>query len=139
MEATLDMALHCGGVATWICPSPIQLPCLSSPHNAAGPRIGYFPLLVSTIQAHFSSSLPLGVDTVWFEYKGLPLKWCIPSGVLFDLLCADTERPWNLTSETWLTTMRPAVRARHSGSYPRRWRKNFTAMRTPRKTPIPTR
>jgi hypothetical protein len=27
------------------------------------------------IEAHFSSALPHGVDTVWFEYKGLPLKW----------------------------------------------------------------
>lgn len=48
------------------------------------------------IKAHFSSTLPPGVDTVWFEYKGLPLKWYIPIGVLFDLLCADPERPWNL-------------------------------------------
>ncbi|KAE8790459.1 hypothetical protein D1007_35230 [Hordeum vulgare] len=64
------------------------------PHNF---RAKNFPLLVSTIKAHFSSSLPPGVDTVWFDYKGLPLKWCIPIGVLFDLLCADTERPWNLT------------------------------------------
>lgn len=67
------------------------------PFLTLGPRIGYFPLLVSTIKAHFSSSLPPGVDTVWFEYKGLPLKWYIPIGVLFDLLCADPERPWNLT------------------------------------------
>ncbi|KAJ4740275.1 Autophagy protein 5 [Rhynchospora pubera] len=28
---------------------------------------------------------------------GLPLKWYIPTGVLFDLLCAEPERPWNLT------------------------------------------
>ncbi|XP_037450568.1 autophagy protein 5-like [Triticum dicoccoides] len=72
----------------WIGAVPLQL---------FGPRIGYFPLLVSIIKAHFSSSLPPGVDTVWFEYKGLPLKWYIPIGVLFDLLCAEPERPWNLT------------------------------------------
>ncbi|KAJ6421187.1 hypothetical protein OIU84_028543 [Salix udensis] len=41
-------------------------------------------------------SLP-GQDTLWFDYKGLPLKWYIPTGVLFDLLCAEPERPWNLT------------------------------------------
>ena len=40
-----------------------------------GPRIGYLPLLIPVIKAHFSSALPPGVDTVWFEYKGLPLKW----------------------------------------------------------------
>ncbi|XP_072968486.1 autophagy protein 5 [Typha angustifolia] len=62
-----------------------------------GPRIGYLPLLVPLIKAHFSSSLPPGNDTIWFDYRGLPLKWYIPTGVLFDLLCAEPERPWNLT------------------------------------------
>lgn len=61
------------------------------------PRLGYLPLLASQIKPHFSSTLPPGVDTIWFEYKGLPLKWYIPTGVLFDLLCAEPERPWNLT------------------------------------------
>ncbi|KAE9450138.1 hypothetical protein C3L33_17951, partial [Rhododendron williamsianum] len=114
------------------------------------PRIGYLPLLVTQIKPFFNSALPPGVDTVWFEYKGLPLKcdigimlristsdkndipgdnglsrhndlaknrkiekkikhsylslllelvpyWYIPTGVLFDLLCAEPERPWNLT------------------------------------------
>ncbi|CAI0449148.1 unnamed protein product [Linum tenue] len=61
------------------------------------PRIGYLPLLLPLIKPYFSSTLPPGVDTVWFEYKGLPLKWYIPTGVLFDLLCAEPERPWNLT------------------------------------------
>lgn len=61
------------------------------------PRIGYLPLLVPQIKPFFSNALPPGVDTVWFEYKGLPLKWYIPTGVLFDLLCAEPERPWNLT------------------------------------------
>ncbi|KAL6629283.1 hypothetical protein ACP70R_029048 [Stipagrostis hirtigluma subsp. patula] len=66
------------------------------PFLTLGPRIGYLPLLIPVIKAHFSSALPPGVDTVWFEYKGLPLKWYVPIGVLFDLLCADPERPWNL-------------------------------------------
>lgn len=89
------------------------------------PRIGYLPLLVGLIKPYFGSSLPPGVDTIWFEYKGLPLKWyfiyllilmdCVcnrwifgkliplvfcrytPTGVLFDLLCPEPERPWNLT------------------------------------------
>ncbi|XP_021745204.1 autophagy protein 5-like isoform X2 [Chenopodium quinoa] len=61
------------------------------------PRIGYLPLLAPQIKPLFSSTLPPGDDTVWFEYKGLPLKWYIPTGVLFDLLCAEPERPWNIT------------------------------------------
>lgn len=39
------------------------------------PRIGYLPLLAPQVKPFFSGTLPPGVDTVWFEYKGLPLKW----------------------------------------------------------------
>ncbi|XP_065850538.1 autophagy protein 5 [Euphorbia lathyris] len=61
------------------------------------PRIGYLPLLIPLIKPYFATALPPGVDTVWFDYKGLPLKWHIPTGVLYDVLCAEPERPWNLT------------------------------------------
>ncbi|OIW04429.1 hypothetical protein TanjilG_32621 [Lupinus angustifolius] len=67
------------------------------PALVLAPRIGYLPLLISLIKPHFSTTLPPGIDTIWFEYKGLPLKWYIPTGVLFDLLCMEPERPWNLT------------------------------------------
>ncbi|XP_062168731.1 autophagy protein 5 isoform X2 [Alnus glutinosa] len=84
----LQIHLHESEVTTL----PPPLPAL-----ILAPRIGYLPLLVPHIKPHFSSTLPPGVDTVWFDYKGLPLKWYIPTGILFDLLCADPERPWNLT------------------------------------------
>ncbi|GMI76982.1 AUTOPHAGY 5 [Hibiscus trionum] len=61
------------------------------------PRIGYLPLLAPLIKPYFSSTLPPGVDTIWFDYNGIPLKWYIPTGVLFDLLCPEPERPWNIT------------------------------------------
>ncbi|KAL5125282.1 Autophagy protein 5 [Glycine soja] len=67
------------------------------PALVLAPRIGYLPLLISLLKPQFSTTLPPGVDTIWFEYKGLPLKWYIPTGVLFDLLCVEPERPWNLT------------------------------------------
>ncbi|KAL9316411.1 hypothetical protein ACSQ67_017412 [Phaseolus vulgaris] len=67
------------------------------PALVLAPRIGYLPLLISLVKPHFSSTLPPGLDAVWFDYKGLPLKWYIPTGVLFDLLCVEPERPWNLT------------------------------------------
>lgn len=67
------------------------------PALVLAPRMGYLPLLISLLKPHFCTTLPPGVDTIWFEYKGLPLKWYIPTGVLFDLLCMEPERPWNLT------------------------------------------
>lgn len=35
--------LHCGSLATWICPPAIWLPCLPSPHNSAGTFWSCFP------------------------------------------------------------------------------------------------
>nr|APT43517.1 autophagy protein ATG5 [Nicotiana benthamiana] len=84
----LQIHLHKSEVTTLPPPPPALI---------LAPRIGYLPLLGTKIKPFFSNSLPPGVDTVWFEYKGLPLKWYIPTGVLFDLLCAEPERPWNLT------------------------------------------
>lgn len=84
----LQIHLHESEVTTLPPPPPALI---------LAPRVGYLPLLVPQIKPFFSSSLPPGVDTVWFEYKGLPLKWYIPTGTLFDLLCAEPERPWNLT------------------------------------------
>lgn len=83
----LQIHLHHSDVATLPPPPPVLM---------LAPRIGYLPLLAPQIRPLFSSTLPPGDDTVWFEYKGLPLKWYIPTGVLFDLLCAEPERPWNL-------------------------------------------
>ncbi|XP_052877160.1 autophagy protein 5 isoform X2 [Gossypium arboreum] len=69
----------------------------SKPFQILAPRIGYLPLLAPLIKPYFSSTLPPGVDTIWFDCNGLPLKWYIPTGVLFDLLCPEPERPWNIT------------------------------------------
>jgi len=37
------------------------------------------------------------VDEMWFDYKGKPLKWHYPLGVLFDLFGTTMELPWSLT------------------------------------------
>ncbi|XP_022759391.1 autophagy protein 5 isoform X5 [Durio zibethinus] len=84
----LQIHLHESQVTTLPPPPPALI---------LAPRIGYLPLLASLLKPYFSSTLPPGVDTIWFDYNGLPLKWYIPTGVLFDLLCAEPERPWNLT------------------------------------------
>ncbi|KAI4299660.1 hypothetical protein L6164_033096 [Bauhinia variegata] len=89
-EGAIPLQIHLHESEVTTVPPPPPAPILA-------PRIGYLPLLVSLVKPHFSSALPPGVDTVWFEYKGLPLKWYIPTGVLFDLLCMEPERPWNLT------------------------------------------
>ncbi|XVF20471.1 hypothetical protein REPUB_Repub12eG0003000 [Reevesia pubescens] len=84
----LQIHLHESQVTTLPPPPPALL---------LAPRIGYLPLLAPLLKPYFSTTLPPGVDSIWFEYKGVPLKWYIPTGVLFDLLCPDPERPWNLT------------------------------------------
>uniref|UniRef100_A0A5B6ZTT2 Autophagy protein 5 n=1 Tax=Davidia involucrata TaxID=16924 RepID=A0A5B6ZTT2_DAVIN len=84
----LQIHLHESEVTTLPPPPPALI---------LAPRIGYLPLLVPHIKPFFSNTLPPGVDAVWFDYKGMPLKWYIPTGVLFDFLCAEPERPWNLT------------------------------------------
>ncbi|ESQ41714.1 hypothetical protein EUTSA_v10014026mg [Eutrema salsugineum] len=84
----LQIHLHKSEVASHPAPPPALV---------LAPRIGYLPLLVSLIKPYFKDSLPPGEDSIWFDYKGFPLKWYIPTGVLFDLLCAEPERPWNLT------------------------------------------
>ncbi|XP_006287994.2 autophagy protein 5 [Capsella rubella] len=84
----LQINLHKSEVASHPAPPPALV---------LAPRIGYLPLLIPLIKPYFKDSLPPGEDSIWFDYKGVPLKWYIPTGVLFDLLCAEPERPWNLT------------------------------------------
>jgi len=84
----LQIHLHKSEVASHPAPPPALV---------LAPRLGYLPLLVALIKPYFKESLPPGEDSIWFDYKGFPLKWYIPTGVLFDLLCAEPERPWNLT------------------------------------------
>jgi len=62
------------------------------------PRGSYFPFLTSAVHSHFISSTAVIVDELWLDYKGKPLKWHYPIGVLYDLLCGSLELPWNLTA-----------------------------------------
>lgn len=46
-----------------------------SHYQVLAPRIGYLPLLIPLIKPYFKDSLPPGEDSIWFDYKGFPLKW----------------------------------------------------------------
>lgn len=53
------------------------------------PRIGYLPLLVALIKPYFKESLPPGEDSIWFDYKGFPLKWyaIVSSDCIMEIHC----------------------------------------------------
>ncbi|KAL0681187.1 hypothetical protein Bca4012_048034 [Brassica carinata] len=62
----LQIHLHKSEVASHPPPPPALV---------LAPRIGYLPLLDHLIKPYFKDSLPPGEDSIWFDYKGLPLKW----------------------------------------------------------------
>lgn len=86
---------------------------LSSHTQVMLARVGYLPTLatqaLSAYQVRWQSCagclhhtvaqhlLPPGEDRIWFDYNGVPLKWHIPVGVLFDTLCCTADLPWRLT------------------------------------------
>eukprot|EP01112_Ceratiomyxa_fruticulosa_P016780 TRINITY_DN5116_c0_g1_i3.p1 TRINITY_DN5116_c0_g1~~TRINITY_DN5116_c0_g1_i3.p1 ORF type:complete len:373 (-),score=78.06 TRINITY_DN5116_c0_g1_i3:79-1197(-) len=75
------------------------------PFYALASRNSYITILSNTVKDHFSNAAPAVVDEIWFDYKGIPLKWHYPVGVLYDLLVGGsllssgkkTELPWPLT------------------------------------------
>jgi len=67
------------------------------------PRMSYLPLVTEKLVKHFhSSTSDRSSSNLWIDFKGAPLKWHHPIGILFDKLQVeelDTESalPWNLT------------------------------------------
>ena len=84
---TLKLELHADEVTTVPPPAPLFV---------MAPRLGYLPQVSSQALQHFASVLPPGENQPWFEYQGVPLKWHIPTGALYDLL-SEGEYPWCLT------------------------------------------
>jgi len=67
------------------------------PYYILAPRMSYLPSVTSSVQNHFLLASPPIKNEIWFEYKGKPLKWQYPIGVLFDLLSNEGELPWSLS------------------------------------------
>jgi autophagy-related protein 5 len=70
------------------------------PYYIVAPRGSYLPLVTANVRDHFVLSAPVLIDEMWFDYKGTPLKWHLPIGLLFDLFHPEPtapELPWPLT------------------------------------------
>lgn len=68
------------------------------------PRLSYFPLATDKVKTHFTPHLEQPGE-MWFSYRGIPLRWHHPIGLLFDLLVigqgkdqsVDPYLPWAIT------------------------------------------
>lgn len=63
------------------------------------PRVSFIPFYLRNVREHFADARAPGIDAqsdVWIEYRGIPLKWHLPMGVLFDLICACSEEESHL-------------------------------------------
>lgn len=58
----------------------------------------YWPLQYGVIAAYFSRHVPENAaKPLWLAYKGTPIKWNLPVGVLYDLTFHGTDTIWPLT------------------------------------------
>ncbi|KAE8354895.1 autophagy protein Apg5-domain-containing protein [Aspergillus coremiiformis] len=89
--------LHSIQKAVWDGRLPLQIRLTPSesrrydktdPYLISYPRISYLPSLLPRLRAFFASSL-IDPDSQahdgWFSFEGVPLKWHLPVGLLYDL------------------------------------------------------
>mmetsp|Transcript_58215 Transcript_58215/g.126550 ORF Transcript_58215/g.126550 Transcript_58215/m.126550 type:complete len:151 (+) Transcript_58215:3-455(+) len=69
------------------------------PFYVMAPRNSYLPLVLAQARTHFQSSMPVTAseNDLWLEFQGVPLKWHLPTGMLYDMLASHIDIPWNLT------------------------------------------
>ncbi|EHY52227.1 Autophagy protein 5 [Exophiala dermatitidis] len=68
----------------------------ADPYLIAYPRLSYLPLLLPRLHAFFSPSLIVDPETIspysgYFTYDGVPLKWHLPLGLLYDIYILSTK------------------------------------------------
>ncbi|KAI9332919.1 autophagy protein Apg5-domain-containing protein, partial [Zopfochytrium polystomum] len=72
------------------------------------PRCGYLTFLTSKVQKHLLEGNPVAEKVfqsseLWYDWKGIPLKWHYPIGLLYDILASGSQQthqmslPWELT------------------------------------------
>ncbi|KAM8870321.1 autophagy protein 5 [Spinachia spinachia] len=70
----------------------------AEPYYLLLPRVSYLTLVTDKVKKHFHKVMRAeGVEEMWFEYEGTPLKWHNPIGVLFDLHASNSVLPWSIT------------------------------------------
>ena len=81
------------------------------------PRLSYFPLLLARVIDYFEKYAPplLGianhnaarqrVRNVWFESNGIPLRWHLPVGALYDVLVKPAQKTGNILDVTNTTSL----------------------------------
>jgi hypothetical protein len=96
--ASLTAAVWDGAVPICLSLEPHEVATARAPPSLflLAPRHAFLPLLSAQCVTHFAEALPPGDDAVWFSAaNGVPLKWQVPTGVLYDLL-GGGELPWRL-------------------------------------------
>ncbi|RAQ56092.1 autophagy protein Apg5 [Aspergillus flavus] len=71
-----------------LAPSESRIYDQTDPYLISYPRISYLPSLLPRLRAFFASSLidpSSNAHDGWFSFEGVPLKWHLPIGLLYDL------------------------------------------------------
>ncbi|OGM44123.1 putative autophagy protein Apg5 [Aspergillus bombycis] len=86
-----------------LAPSESRIYDQSDPYIISYPRISYLPSLLPRVRAFFASSLidpSSQAHDGWFSFEGVPLKWHLPIGLLYDLYAgADPASKGTVESE----------------------------------------
>lgn len=67
------------------------------PYMMLIPRMTFLPLVSKGVREHFFAYACEREDELWFDCNGMPVKWEIPMGVLYDLLNDKKPTPLHLT------------------------------------------